>query len=556
MDANQVKHSMPIKQSYNAHIKESREHETYELLNEFMDDYSYENGAFVCIHVDKPNKKGEVNLHLSMEKGPQTLETMTKMLQWRISGTSQEKGHKGGGNKRLIYGHNASRVILQSMVNDEEFIKAETKPDDIFALSNDQFISEGDFQNKVDRDYIKWPSDLLNLDEEGAWFKTYRIDMKLLDIPVNYVMRLTLSTPLRKEYTDMKYWKYLIALIQMKNYSIPIYFKNEFLSETEFHTYPNMDMIGLQHKEGEQMMGLYLSPGDECIIKNKDTYTNAKGEEIPFDIGFQCVGKICLYNIEETYFTEQLTALNGLSKQYRKYKQSDFCGVYIVLNSKQTNYLPIPDLFSTSHMGQELGNSLFRLIIEPTCADPILEKLITTDTIKAKTRFKRFDKAKKLVQEIIRIARININGSVQPNKTAKKKKITDSKPGQCYVIHLGADLYKYGLVTSAENMEIRMKEHKTESIENVKEFCQIDLPEKYCKPLYYTTPLTSPKAFEEWIGQLLEDHCEDKNGVEKICLYQHDGSEHEQREYFTCNDHAYITDVILPLILKNQQTLS
>jgi hypothetical protein len=120
---------------------------------------------------------------------------------------------------------------------------------------------------------------------------------------------------------------------------------------------------------------------------------------------------------------------------------------------------------------------------------------------------------------------------------------------------LGAHLYKYGLVTCEEKMEKRMKAHYNDSIQKVKEFCQIDLPEKYCKPLYYTTPLTTPKAFEEWIGQLLEDYCEDKNGVEKICLYQHDGSEHEQREYFTCTDHAYIIDVILPLILKNQQTV-
>ena len=65
----------------------------------------------------------------------------------------------------------------------------------------------------------------------------------------------------------------------------------------------------------------------------------------------------------------------------------------------------------------------------------------------------------------------------------KKKKTTDSNPGQCYVIHLGAHLYKYGLVTCEEKMEKRMKAHYNDSIQKVKEFCQIDLPEKYCKPL-------------------------------------------------------------------------
>lgn len=554
MDINhEGKYSMPIKQAYNAHIKESREHETHELLYEFLDDYSYSNAGFACIHVDKPNKKGEMNLYLSMEKGPQELESMTKILQWRLSGSSQEKGHKGGGNKRLIYGHSASRVILQSVINDEEFIKAETKPDDIFALSSDQEISEGDFQNKVDRDHIKWPTDRLNLEEEGAWFNTYLNKMKENEMPVNYVIRLTLSTPIRKEYTEMKYWKYLIALINMKNYTIPIHFKNEFLEETEFMTYPNMDMIGLQHKEAEQIMELYLSPCEECIIKNKDSYINAKGEEIPYESGFQRVGNMHLYKIEKSYLTDQLNLLNEIIKPERKYTQEEFYGVYVILNGKQTNYLPISEILPLSkNLGSDLGNSLFRLIIEPTCANTILEKIITTDTIKAKTRFKHINKAKKLVQELIKNARIICSSS--PNEPTKKKKTTDNNPGQCYLIHLGEDLYKYGYVTCEEKMEKRMKAHYNDSIKKVKEFCQIDLPEKYCKRLHYTTPLTSPKAFEELIGHLLEQYCEDKNGVEKIILYQHDGSEHEQREYFTCTDHAYIIDVILPLIMKNQQT--
>ena len=556
MDAtHEGKYSMPIKQAYNAHIKESREHETHELLYEFIDDYSYSNAGFACIHICK-NKKDEVYLHLSMEKGPQELESMTKILQWRLSGSSKEKGHKGGGNKRLIYGHNASRVILQSVVNTEEFIKAETKPDDIFALSNDQSISEGDFQNKVDRDYIKWPTDRLNLDDEGAWFNTYLTDMKHKGLPVTYVIRLTLTDPMRKEYIDEKYWKYLICLIQMKNYNIPIYFKNELLEETEFCSYSNIDMIGLHHKESEQIMELYLSSNDECIIKNKDVYKNTKGEEIAFESGFQRVGNIYLYKITESYLKDQLNILNGLIKPERKYSQEEFYGIYVLLNEKQTNYLPISEILPLSkNLGFELGNSCFRLIIEPTCIDSILEKIITTDTIKAKTRFKNINKAKKLVQEIIKIARNNICSTPTNESTqlAKKKKTIDSNPGQCYLIHLGAHLYKYGYVTSTEKMEKRMKAHYNDSIQKVMEFCQIDLAEKYCKPLHYTTPLACPKAFEEWIGQLLEQHCEDKNGVEKIILYQHDGSEHEQREYFTCIDPAYIINIILPLILKNQQ---
>ena len=95
-------------------------------------------------------------------------------------------------------------------------------------------------------------------------------------------------------------------------------------------------------------------------------------------------------------------------------------------------------------------------------------------------------------------------------------------------------------------MKKRMDQHKMESIVKVKEFCQIDMLEKYCKPIHYTTPLIKPKGFEEWIGQMLEDK-------EKIILYKNDGSEHEQREYFTCTDQDYIIDTILPMIIKNQQ---
>jgi hypothetical protein len=555
MDAiHEGKYSMPIKQAYHANIKESREHETNELLYEFLDDYSYSDAQFACIHVYK-NKREEIFLNLSMEKGPKDLESMTKMLQWRVSGLSQENGHKGGGNKRLIYGHNALRVILQSVVNSEEFIKAETKPDDIFTLSKDQGISEGDFQNKVDRDHIKWPTDRLNLDEEGGWFNTYRTDMERVGLPIEYVIRFTLTDPIRKEYTDMKSWKYLIALIQMKNYKIPIHFKNELLEETEFSTYPNIDMIGLHHKNMEQIMELYISPSDEFIIKNKDMYTNVKDEEIPFESSFQYVGNIRSYKIDETYLKEQLKILNDFRVQ--KHIQEDYYGVYIILNKKQTHCLPISGILPLSkNLGALLGNSCFRLVIEPTCTDINLDKLITTDTIKAKTRFKHINVTQKLVQSIIKIVKNNIcPPSIDDlSQQAKKKKTTDSKPGQCYLVYLGENLYKYGFVTGTEKMDTRMKAHLNESIQKVKEFCQIGMTEKHCKPLHFTTPIARPKAFEEWIGQLLEDRCEDKNGVEKIILYQHDGSENEQREYFTCTDPDYIMDIILPLILKNQQT--
>jgi len=545
------KFSMPIKQSYNSHIKESREHDTQELLYEFFDDFSYSNASFACIHLLK-NKRGEVQLYLSMEHGPIELENMSKILQWRLSGTSQEKGHKGGGNKRLIYGHCASKVILHSVINDEEFIRAETKPDEIYLLSCDSTISEGDFQIKVDREHIKWPTDILRLEEDGAWFKDYITDMRENEqLNIGYVIRLTLSKP-RKEYIDMDNWKYLISLIQMKNYTIPIYFKNELLGETEFMTYPTTDIIGLEHKkiDTEQVMDLFINDKDDVTIRLKDTYINSKGDEVPFNETMIRIGPLNLYQIDGSYLKTELVALNKLSNKIgRSYTQEDFYGIYIRINNKQTNYLPVTGILPPSKNLSELGNSLYRLVISPECCDDVLERFITTDTIKAKTRFKDINKAKKIMSVITKIAKGTGEVLAQPEVT-KFKEI--SVKGQCYIISFGEGLYKYGLVTGTDKMDKRMNEHLRESIKNVKEFCNIETKEKYCKAIHYTTPLSNPKGFEERIGQILEEN-QISSSIRKIQLFQNRQSEHEHREYFTCDDDEYMLNVILPLIIREQQ---
>jgi hypothetical protein len=458
------KYSMPIKQAYHANIKESREYETNKLLYEFFDDYSYSNSKFACIHYTK-NKKNEYILYLAMEKGPQDLKSMECILRWRISGNSHETGHKGGGNKRLIYGHGGLRCSLNSIIDDDKFIRAETKPDDIFALSSDSTISEGDFQINVDRSYIKWP-DIFDLDNDGAWFNDYRKEMKLVGLDVGYVMRFTLSTP-RKEYIDKKLWRYLIAMIQMKNYTIPIHFKNEFLGETEFQTYPNIDMIGLYNKQQEQIIEIFLKL-DEFVLKNNDVYTNIKGEPISFETNFEPLGIARIYKTNETHLKENITKLNNISLE-RKYNQEDFYGGYVILNDKQTNYLPILDILPLSkNVGPILGNSLCRIVIEPTCSDTILEKFIRTDTIKADTIFKHPNKTKKLMSELLRLAKHNIRPDL--SDIPKKKKVEDNIDGQCYIIQIGPELYKYGYVTCVENMDKRMKSHKLDSIKKVKEF--------------------------------------------------------------------------------------
>ena len=75
------------------------------------------------------NKK--VFLVLFMEDGPNKPEIMKKLLEWRRSGDSSEIGHKGGGNKRNIYGHIADDVTLLFKIDNSKMLFAKTKPNKI-----------------------------------------------------------------------------------------------------------------------------------------------------------------------------------------------------------------------------------------------------------------------------------------------------------------------------------------------------------------------------------------------------------------------------------------
>ena len=105
MSKNEANYSMPIKKAYSSHIKESREHALHEIIYEFLDDHSYTDASYASLHI-KTIKKGDKDmtmLYVCMEDGPSDLETLNKLVQWRVSGKSKETGHRGGGNKRFIY---------------------------------------------------------------------------------------------------------------------------------------------------------------------------------------------------------------------------------------------------------------------------------------------------------------------------------------------------------------------------------------------------------------------------------------------------------------------
>jgi hypothetical protein len=541
MDSQDRHHSMPIKPGYSSLIKESRDEKTDYLLFEYFDDASYSDSSYCCMEIR--TRKGRTQLILSSDKGPQQKEILTKILQWRISGDSEEIGHKGGGNKRCIYGHPSDRVSIISVIGPDSFIRAETNPDKIFELSQDPSISESDFQNMVDKQCIKWATSIQSLEDDGGWINTYRETMEQVGLPVDYIMCFDL-TSIKDEYTDAGKWDHLVDRIRMKNYTIPIYVKNELTKDTEFHMHENMDMIGLHHQVPLTTVEVYLE-GNEFIIHKDGKYVNMKGEEIDYKSTWVLFGPIDLYTIQAQYLQDSLHTLNKALPKEARYTMEDFYGVYIVLNKKQTNYLPVQDnLLPLSKQMGDFGNSRFRVVFRPICENVHLESIIKTDTVKAKTGFKDSVAVKKLLNEVRKLMKPSQD---EPLHVTVKKKKEARKKGQIYVVYLGKTLFKYGMITEEDNMQTRMKDHKLKSNEKIKEFVGEITTEKICIPIYYSTPMDHPKAAEEYVGRLLYE-----DSSSKITLFQHAGQPNSQREYFTCSDPQYMKEAILPAILRYQ----
>jgi len=121
--------------------------------------------------------------------------------------------------------------------------------------------------------------------------------------------------------------------------------------------------------------------------------------------------------------------------------------------------------------------------------------------------------------------------------TSRDKKV----PGIIYIIYIARGLYKFGCCDDEKNYTERLKKHKNESIDRVKEFTGIDIKEKSAVELYAKST-TSPKSGEEEIKNIIRD----QKHKEKIKLIQNKGSHNDIREYFICSDVDYITQEILP----------
>lgn len=536
-----VNHSMPIKQSYHSHIRESKEHPKNEIMYEFLDDYSYRNSKFSLVHL-KRDKKGKPVLYVASEKGPIDIDTLNKIVKWRVSGESEETGHRGGGNKRFIYGHEASKVSIACKINDEDFIRLELSPNDIYELSENPDISEGDFQKKVDRDYIKWAS-MYDLEEDGAWFTKYLQEVGQELGNISYVIRFNL-TEVPFEYEDPVGWAEFISTIQMKNYQIPIHFKNELLDINifnKFQKFENIDLIGWSHQEPNSLkiLEMYVDKVGNPYLKYQGKYRDSKNKEISYNEDWKLHSNVYTYRIEKDYFNTNHSMINKINKRNTTYTNEDFYGIYIRMNGKQTNYKPISNIIVPSKSLSSLGNSYFRLVIDPVCDNKTLDSFITTDTIKAKTRFKDTAKAKAMTKTIVDICK--------PPKEVIPKPVQE-KQGLCYIVFLGRELYKFGHIEDYTKIVAFKNGFQKNGLSKLNEYYQDeDIMEDDIdfKILYFSHPI---KEIMEFTARINTQFTEDNSG--NIMLL--DTPEKETGKYFYCEDRNYLLTRIIPDIFSYQ----
>jgi hypothetical protein len=269
-----------------------------------------------------------------------------------------------------------------------------------------------------------------------------------------------------------------------------------------------------------------------------------------------------MFIVQEQYQKEQL---NNFNKDITiPLKAEDIYGVYISINGKFTNCRPVEGnlLGASKNNGIKTGESSntnrFRMIIQPdqnVCKDDrLFSALLATNSIKALTGF--LDKSP--YKKIIKFATDKFRGisSKKPSKPVKQIKPKpvgqlDEIMGANYLVYLGSDLWKHGMVKdSIDRLDTRINEHKNDSIRKIKYFTGKDVREKIAIP-FWSNQTKSPKGDEENIGKILIQYqiCE---GIEKIKLFSSNVSDKEDREYFICTDMDYILYKIIPALnLRN-----
>jgi hypothetical protein len=548
-------HGESIKEIYREDIEDSRKQLTCHKLFEFFDDYTYENSTQMGMTLMKDNKDIPY-LILFMEEGPKTTEAMVKLLEWRRSGSSDEIGHKGGGNKRNIYGHYSNKTILISKIVSDNLLMASTNPNKIYELSvSDK--PESEFRTIVDSSQcIEIPSEK-SLDDLPGWYSNLYDKIKdESGILPDYMIRMSL-TEIPVEYTDCIKWNELINQIRSKQYKIPIYFKNELLNESIYKSYNNLDLIGITHcnKECEKEFPIYCSSdGNTFYIENIDGkfVDVTKKEILDSNSTLKKWGTIKSFIADRKFVDKQLSEYNKKLKNScdGKLIASSFFGIYLYTNDKFTNYLPFVGINTLSSPrntkikkddGTILnGCAYLRLILYPdyeTCGDRnIFDKLIKTESIKAQTNFVSSSPYEELIKNVLDILAGKPENKLHPIPPTKKIS------GAVYLIYLGKKLYKFGMVSNKARLNRRYQEHKNESIDKIKELLGEESTVKTSIP-YWSNETNAPKGYEEQIKLILTKY----DGGE-VNLFENGGDKNDVREYFFCEDDDFIIETLIPAI--------
>ena len=543
-------YAQSTKETYRFDIEDSYKHKTLYKNYEYFDDYSYSNSKEIGFLIKKDKDKNKYYLYLFQSNGPKNLSQLRKLFEWRRSGESNELGHKGGGNKRNIYGFKSDKTTIISKINNNCTLYCETKPNDIYNLSISD-ISEQEFRSKVDTsEYITVPLEKDN-DELPSWYtKIYENIKQESTIEPNYLIRMEL-TELPIEYTDLQKWNEYINQIRSKQYKIPIYFKNELLNHNSYTKYNNIDLVGFHNKENDKNVKLFIDKNDiSFYIYNNDKYQNVVTKETKINSQNMTLwGTINMFIVNKKYLENQLKMYNKNVDD--KLKQENIYGVYIKINDKLTNFLPIdgthlpPSKNNGIKSGTQNNTSRFRFIIEPSndnCNNKYFNELIRTESIKALTGFLDKSPYKKIIKLAMNIYRGTSH--LQPLQPLQPIPIPYTKinTGAVYIIYIGYGLWKYGMVTDYNGYKRREIQHNNESIKNVKYFINKDMIVKNATNFYYKKTI-SPKGDEENIKKILLD-----NKEHIIKMFENKGIKNDTREYFKCDNIDYIIQNIIPLL--------
>lgn len=548
MAESQIYHGQSIKEQWKHDIESSLKYPTVFKVWEFLDDYSYGNSENMGILVT--NIEDENLLIFFMEEGPKDTKILQKLLEWRRSGESSEIGHKGGGNLRNIYGHKSKRTVFYSNIGNNQCLHAETTPDKIYELSNSD-LNETEFRHKVDSsEYVNVPEKKSIRKLSGEYNEIYELIKSESGVEPGFIICMELSDI--SEYNDKKKWTRLINETRAKQYNIKCHLKNDLIGDKEYTVLDNIDLVGFNDNSNKKVFELWNDENSYSFYIKHDNklYDVVTSKEVNKGDNIKLWGRIIMFLANEKSFKNFLKEFNkGLDSNDIK-NQTDFYGIYPLLNDKLISCYPIDmptdPLGKANKVKNGCSSSLFRMILEPAKNINInqFDKLLVTDVIKALTRFLDKSPHKEIVKMAMNIYKGNdIKQSPKPKATPKVKSPDEEcKLGGGYLIKFAHNLWKRGIVEEHSSMNRRYKEHYNKSIEKVKEFTGKDITHPTATMYYKSCPIKNFMTWEEAVGNILN-----KYNDKEITIYSAERG-NKDREYFICDNDDFITQVIIPEI--------